>query len=136
LLAGGNLAAEQHRGFGFVEFENREDAAAAVDNMNNGELYGRVLKERALSRRLPKPANQGTAAAQSGRGWIRIFTAWAFDPPPGVNVAKPQGNKDKMKAGACRFVFGANDYGVSLLCTHNITSSVLLLHSLGTRRVF
>jgi peptidyl-prolyl isomerase E (cyclophilin E) len=27
-----------------VEFEEREDAAAALDNMNNAELYGRVLK--------------------------------------------------------------------------------------------
>ena len=32
------------RGFGFVEFEDAADAQAAVDNMNNAELYGRVLK--------------------------------------------------------------------------------------------
>jgi peptidyl-prolyl isomerase E (cyclophilin E) len=31
----------KHRGFGFVEFEEKDDAAAAVDNMNNGELFGR-----------------------------------------------------------------------------------------------
>lgn len=31
-----------HRGFGFVEFEEKEDAADAIDNMHNGELYGRV----------------------------------------------------------------------------------------------
>lgn len=33
-----------HRAFGFVEYEEREDAAAAIDNMHNGELFGRVLK--------------------------------------------------------------------------------------------
>ncbi|GIL62092.1 hypothetical protein Vafri_16381 [Volvox africanus] len=33
-----------HRGFGFVEYEEKEDAAAAVDNMHNAELFGRVLK--------------------------------------------------------------------------------------------
>jgi peptidyl-prolyl isomerase E (cyclophilin E) len=33
-----------HRGFGFVEYEEKEDAAAAIDNMNNAELFGRVLK--------------------------------------------------------------------------------------------
>jgi len=33
-----------HRGFGFVEFEDADDAQAAVDNMHNAELYGRVLK--------------------------------------------------------------------------------------------
>lgn len=34
----------QHRGFGFVEYEEREDAADAIDNMGNAELYGKVLK--------------------------------------------------------------------------------------------
>ncbi|KAF6266253.1 hypothetical protein COO60DRAFT_444001 [Scenedesmus sp. NREL 46B-D3] len=37
-------ATGQHRGFGFVEFEEKEDAAAAIDNMHNSEIYGRVLK--------------------------------------------------------------------------------------------
>ena len=31
----------KHRGFGFVEYEEREDAADAIDNMHNSELYGR-----------------------------------------------------------------------------------------------
>jgi peptidyl-prolyl isomerase E (cyclophilin E) len=34
----------KHRGFGFVEYEDPDDAQAAVDNMNHAELYGRVLK--------------------------------------------------------------------------------------------
>eukprot|EP00803_Ostreobium_quekettii_P005984 evm.model.scf_345.7 EVM.evm.TU.scf_345.7 scf_345:70572-72288(+) len=34
----------KHRGFGFVEFEEKEDAAAAIDNMHNSELYGKVLR--------------------------------------------------------------------------------------------
>lgn len=32
-----------HRGFGYVEFENPEDAAAAIDNMDQAQLAGRVL---------------------------------------------------------------------------------------------
>ena len=36
--------AEKHRGFAFVQFEDRGDAADAIDNMNNAELFGRVLK--------------------------------------------------------------------------------------------
>merc|ERR1712159_72140 len=43
-----NIPIEQttqaHRGFGFITFEEREDAKAAIENMNNSELYGRVLR--------------------------------------------------------------------------------------------
>ncbi len=35
---------EKHRGFAFVEFESQEDAKAAIDNMNDAELFGRTLK--------------------------------------------------------------------------------------------
>jgi RNA recognition motif-containing protein len=35
--------AQQHRGFGYVEFENPDDAAAAIDNMDQCMLAGRVL---------------------------------------------------------------------------------------------
>jgi len=34
---------EKHRGFAFIEFECNEDAAAAIDNMNESELYGRTI---------------------------------------------------------------------------------------------
>ena len=32
------------RRFGFVEYEEKDDAATAIDNMHNAELFGRVLK--------------------------------------------------------------------------------------------
>ncbi|KAL5021927.1 hypothetical protein ScPMuIL_001082 [Solemya velum] len=35
---------EKHRGFAFVEFELAEDAAAAIDNMNDSELFGRTIR--------------------------------------------------------------------------------------------
>lgn len=34
----------KHRGFGFVEFADPEDAQHALDNMHESELFGRVLK--------------------------------------------------------------------------------------------
>ncbi|XP_033738283.1 peptidyl-prolyl cis-trans isomerase E-like [Pecten maximus] len=35
---------EKHRGFAFIEFELLEDSAAAVDNMNESELFGRTIR--------------------------------------------------------------------------------------------
>ncbi|RUS90556.1 hypothetical protein EGW08_001644 [Elysia chlorotica] len=35
---------EKHRGFGFIEFESAEDAAHAIDNMNDSELFGRTIR--------------------------------------------------------------------------------------------
>lgn len=35
---------DPHRGFGYVEFELAADAKEAIDNMDQSELYGRVLK--------------------------------------------------------------------------------------------
>jgi len=35
---------EKHRGFAFIEFELAEDAQAAIDNMNDGEMFGRTLR--------------------------------------------------------------------------------------------
>jgi RNA recognition motif-containing protein len=37
-------ATGKHRGFGFIEYEVKDDAAAAIENMHNAELFGRVLK--------------------------------------------------------------------------------------------
>lgn len=37
-------ATQKHRGFAFVQYDEKEDAADAIDNMNNAELFGRVLK--------------------------------------------------------------------------------------------
>lgn len=36
--------AQRHKGFAFVEYELSEDAAAALENMNNSELFGRTIK--------------------------------------------------------------------------------------------
>ena len=34
----------KHKGFAFVQFDDKLDAAEAMDNMNNAELFGRVLR--------------------------------------------------------------------------------------------
>ena len=35
---------DPHRGFAYVEFESAEDAREAIDNMDQSELYGKILK--------------------------------------------------------------------------------------------
>jgi peptidyl-prolyl isomerase E (cyclophilin E) len=39
-----DVASKKHRGFAFVEFEDPEDAAHALDNMHEAEFFGRVLR--------------------------------------------------------------------------------------------
>lgn len=48
---------EPHRGFAYVEFEDTEDAKEAIDNMDQTELFGRILKVSAA--KPPKSAESG-----------------------------------------------------------------------------
>jgi hypothetical protein len=48
---------EQHRGFGYVEFETAADAIDAIDNMDRSELYGSVIK--VAPAKPQKDANEG-----------------------------------------------------------------------------
>jgi RNA recognition motif-containing protein len=50
-------AREQHRGFGYVEFETATDALEAIDNMDRSELNGSVIKVAAAKPQ--KDANEG-----------------------------------------------------------------------------
>lgn len=48
---------ELHRGFGYVEFEDPADAKEAIDNLDQAELFGRVIKVSAAKPQ--KNANEG-----------------------------------------------------------------------------
>jgi len=50
-------ATDPHRGFGYVEFSLPEDAREAIDNMDQSELYGRVIK--CNQAKPQKDANEG-----------------------------------------------------------------------------
>uniref|UniRef100_T1GGD7 Peptidyl-prolyl cis-trans isomerase E n=1 Tax=Megaselia scalaris TaxID=36166 RepID=T1GGD7_MEGSC len=39
-----DFESQKHRGFAFVEYECADDAAAAIDNMNDAELLGRTIR--------------------------------------------------------------------------------------------
>ncbi|KAI9792440.1 MAG: hypothetical protein M1816_002324 [Peltula sp. TS41687] len=62
---------DPHRGFGYVEFELPEDAKEAMDNMDQSELYGRVIKVAAAKPQ--KEANEGLGsktAIWEQEGWL------------------------------------------------------------------
>lgn len=46
-----------HRGFAYVEYEDAEDAKEAIDNMDQAEFFGRVIKVSAA--KAPKSADEG-----------------------------------------------------------------------------
>ena len=48
---------EPHRGFGYIEFELPGDAKEAIENMDQSELFGRVLKVAAAKPQ--KESNEG-----------------------------------------------------------------------------
>lgn len=48
---------DPHRGFGYVEFEILGDAKEAIDNMDQSELFGRVIKVAAAKPQ--KDSNEG-----------------------------------------------------------------------------
>lgn len=57
-----DFATQKHRGFAFVEFENAEDAAAAIDNMNDAELFGRTIKVN-----IARPAKIKEGSSKAGK---------------------------------------------------------------------
>ena len=48
---------DPHRGFGYIEFELPGDAKEAIDNMDQSELFGRVIKVAAAKPQ--KDSNEG-----------------------------------------------------------------------------
>jgi peptidyl-prolyl isomerase E (cyclophilin E) len=47
----------KHKGFGFVEFQDEQDAASAIENMHGAELAGRVLRVNAAVKGVEKGAS-------------------------------------------------------------------------------
>ena len=62
---------QKHRGFGFVEFELAEDAAAAIDNMNESELFGRTIRVNIAK---PMKIKEGySRAVWSEDSWLKKY---------------------------------------------------------------
>lgn len=54
---------EPHRGFAYVEFESADDAKEAIDNMDQSEFFGRVIKVTAA--KIPKSADEGLGSKKA-----------------------------------------------------------------------
>ena len=64
-----DYSTQKHRGFAFVEYELVEDAAAAIDNMNESELCGRTIRVNVAR---PKMLKEGSSrAVWSEDSWLR-----------------------------------------------------------------
>ncbi|MCJ1433147.1 hypothetical protein MMC27_002506 [Xylographa pallens] len=62
---------DPHRGFGYVEFEIPGDAKEAIDNMDQSEIFGRVIKVSAAKPQ--KESNEGLGsrtAVWEQEGWL------------------------------------------------------------------
>lgn len=62
---------DPHRGFGYVEFEVITDAKEAIDNMDQSEFFGRVIK--VAPAKPQKDSNEGLGsktAIWETEGWI------------------------------------------------------------------
>lgn len=68
---------QKHRGFGFVEFEFAEDAAAAIDNMNESELFGRTVRVNIAK---PMKIKEGySRAVWSEDSWLQKYAGQTND---------------------------------------------------------
>ncbi|XP_002154334.1 peptidyl-prolyl cis-trans isomerase E isoform X1 [Hydra vulgaris] len=74
----------KHRGFAFMEFELAEDAAAAIDNMNESELYGRTIRVN-----LAKPMKNPESASRG---------IWSTDEWLTENIGRDDKNQEKKEA--------------------------------------
>ncbi|OTB05398.1 hypothetical protein M426DRAFT_319933 [Hypoxylon sp. CI-4A] len=64
-------ATDPHRGFAYVEYEDADDAKEAIDNMDQSELFGRVLRVSAA--KPPKSADEGLGSKKAlweQEGWL------------------------------------------------------------------
>lgn len=63
-------ATEPHRGFAYVEFEDADDAKEAIDNMDQSEFFGRIM--RVTAAKAPKSADEGLGSKKAVWEQVRI----------------------------------------------------------------
>ncbi len=88
-----DFSTQKHRGFAFIEFQLFEDAAAAMDNMNESELFGRTIRVNVAR---PKMLKEGSARpVWSEDSWLRKHAGKTLEEGQGESG----GNGTNEKAG-------------------------------------
>ncbi|MCA9338934.1 RNA-binding protein [Candidatus Saccharibacteria bacterium] len=57
------------KGFGFVEFENEDDAKKAIEQLNNSELDGRTITVNEARPREDRPRRDFNGGGQRNNSW-------------------------------------------------------------------
>ncbi|KAG7393591.1 hypothetical protein PHYPSEUDO_007428 [Phytophthora pseudosyringae] len=76
---------QRGKGFGFVEFEDVADARAAIDNMNESELFGRTLRVSIAKPDRPKLGSNKPVWAEADE-----VTNAGEEPTQDTDTSKPQ----------------------------------------------
>uniref|UniRef100_A0A8C3PLQ1 Peptidyl-prolyl cis-trans isomerase E n=1 Tax=Calidris pygmaea TaxID=425635 RepID=A0A8C3PLQ1_9CHAR len=94
---------EKHRGFAFVEFELAEDAAAAIDNMNESELFGRTIR---VNLAKPMRIKEGSSRpVWSDDDWLKKFSGKTLEEnteEAGAEAPKPEAQEGEPPAKKAR----------------------------------
>jgi len=78
---------DHHRGYGFLEYEEEEDAAHALENMDGSELMGRTISVRVARSMMP----QMTSTKQA------IWTSETFHHPTNEENEEKDGTNTKSQ---------------------------------------
>lgn len=85
---------EKHRGFAFIEFENAEDAAAAIDNMNDSELFGRTIR---VNLAKPQRIKEGsTRPVWSEDSWLQQHAGETINKQVGDEMETVEGSSKEV----------------------------------------
>ncbi|KAG7249256.1 hypothetical protein CRUP_016537, partial [Coryphaenoides rupestris] len=86
---------EKHRGFAFIEFELAEDAAAAIDNMNESELFGRTIRVNIAK---PMRIKEGSSRpVWSDDDWLKKFSGKTAEEADGEESAAPAASTETQE---------------------------------------
>ncbi|XP_050296598.1 peptidyl-prolyl cis-trans isomerase E [Anthonomus grandis grandis] len=93
---------EKHRGFAFIEFESSEDAGAAIDNMNDAELFGRTIR---VNLAKPQKIKEGsTRPVWSEDTWLQKHAGETIKDKVATTTEKPNEETEEVQEPAAKKV--------------------------------